>query len=87
MSKWKTWGVVAVCAALTLFEAVAPAAAQGWRPPPPPYGGHHGPGWGAPPPPPHWRPRPRRCWIEERRERVMTPWGPRTRIREVRVCR
>lgn len=38
-----------------------------------------------------WRHRPhwdgRRCWIETRRVRVYTPWGPRLRTVEERVCR
>lgn len=34
---------------------------------------------------PHWRGE--RCWIEERRVRVYTPWGPRLRRVEERVCR
>ena len=28
-----------------------------------------------------------RCWMETRRVRVMTPWGPRMRTQETRVCR
>lgn len=73
-------------AAAFLADAAAPALAQPWGPPPPPYGWHHrrppDRGWG--PPPERWR---RHCWVEERRVRVDTPWGPRWRIREVRVCR
>lgn len=38
-----------------------------------------------------WRHRPswggRRCWVEVRRIRVETPWGPRRRLVEERVCR
>jgi len=80
-NKKTLYGLVA---AAFLLGAVGPAAAQGWHRPPPPR-----PGWGGPPPPTHrWRPPPRRhCWIQERRVRVMTPWGPRWRIRNVRVCR
>lgn len=68
-------------AAAMLFGTVAPAAAQRWDRPPP------RDGWGAPGPRHYgWAPR-RHCWIQERRVRVMTPWGPRWRIRNVRVCR
>lgn len=76
--------VVGCLFALFLADAVAPAAAQPWGPPPPPPPGWGGPGWHRPPPPPRWR---RHCWVEQRRVRVMTPWGPRWRIRDVRVCR
>lgn len=34
---------------------------------------------------PHWGRE--RCWIETRRVRVFTPWGPRVRVVEERVCR
>ncbi|MBV5266238.1 hypothetical protein [Pinisolibacter aquiterrae] len=80
-NKKTLYGLVA---AAFLLGAVGPAAAQGWHRPPPPR-----PGWGAPPPPMHrWRPPPRRhCWTQERRVRVMTPWGPRWQTRHVRVCR
>ena len=73
---------IAALATLALSGAVAPAAAQGYDYPPPPR-------WDRPPPPPphRWGPPPRRCWTEERRVRVETPWGPRWRIRDVRVCR
>ncbi|NLH80116.1 MAG: hypothetical protein GX458_04625 [Phyllobacteriaceae bacterium] len=77
--------LVGCIAAIIMADAVVPAMAQPWGPPPPPrYGWHRpppGPGWG---PPPRWR---RHCWMEERRVRVDTPWGPRWRIRNVRVCR
>ncbi|TBW36291.1 hypothetical protein EYW49_14395 [Siculibacillus lacustris] len=66
---------LALVAGFVALDAASPAAAQPW-------------GWG--PPPRHHRwdgPPPRRCWMEERRVRVDTPWGPRWRIREVRVCR
>ena len=33
----------------------------------------------------HWQRE--RCWIEPRRVRVHTPWGPRFEIVERRVCR
>lgn len=84
MKNTKTWIAAAAFAALTLIEAVAPAAAQPWGGPPPPRREFRdGPGWDRP----HWRPHRERCWIEERRVRVMTPWGPRWRTRDVRVCR
>lgn len=79
--------VVGCLVALFLADAVVPAAAQPWGGPPPPpppgWGPPRGPGWG-PPPPPRWR---RHCWYEQRRVRVMTDYGPRWRIRNVRVCR
>lgn len=78
--------VMGLVAALFMMDAIAPAAAQPWGPPPPHrpgWGRHPGPGWG-PPPPPRWR---RHCWYETRRVRVNTPYGPRWRMREVRICR
>jgi hypothetical protein len=78
--------VLGLLGALFMFEAAAPAAAQpwGWGPPPPRHHRHWegDRGWG--PPPPRWR---RHCWTETRRVRVETPWGPRWRLREVRICR
>lgn len=40
------------------------------------WGQRHRPYWGR-----------ERCWIETRRVRVFTPWGPRYRTVEERVCR
>lgn len=83
MVRLKYLAPLALVAGFLVFDAASPALAQPWGPPPPP------PGWGPPPPPPpRWDgPRRHRCWIEERRVRVDTPWGPRWRTREVRVCR
>lgn len=49
---------------------------EGWR-----HEGWRHDGW-------HRRPawRGERCWIETRRVRVYTPWGPRLRRVEERVC-
>lgn len=78
---------VAALATLLTAGAVAPAAAHdrwggwggprwddGWRGED--RGWRHRPHWGGP-----------RCWIETRRVRVHTPWGPRVRMVEERVCR
>lgn len=82
---------VAALATIVTSGAVAPAAAQGW-------GGwdrggwdrggwedrrgwDHDRRWGRP----HWHHE--RCWIEVRPQRVFTPWGPRIRNVEQRVCR
>lgn len=72
--------ILAVVTGLLLLDTVAPAAAQPWGPPPPPppWERHHRPGWDRPPP---------RCWIEQRRVKVWTEYGPRWRVRDVRVCR
>lgn len=92
---------IAALATLATAGAVAPAAAQGWggrdhrwedrR------GWDHGRGgwdrgrggwdrdrgeWGRRP---HWYRE--RCWVEVRPVRVHTPWGPRFRNVEQRVCR
>lgn len=87
---------VAALASLATAGFVVPAAAQGWD------GGdrggwedrrmherrgwddRRGPDrgeWGRRPP---WR---QHCWVETRPMRVMTPWGPRIRHVEQRVCR
>jgi hypothetical protein len=83
MVRLKFLAPLALFAGLVVFDAASPALAQPWGPPPP------RPGWGGPPPHHRWGPPPprRRCWVEERRVRVDTPWGPRWRMREVRVCR
>jgi len=80
--------VFAAVAVASIAGAALPAAAQGWggwdrgygedrggwgeRH----YGWHHHHGWDRP-----------RCWLENRRVWVDTPWGPRERVTEVRICR
>ncbi len=76
LSKATTFGFLAALAIGAAVTSAAPAAAQPWG----------GPGWNRPHHR-HWAPPPRRCWVEERRMRVMTPWGPRWERRMVRVCR
>lgn len=82
MLKTSSKFILAALAGLLLLDTIAPASAQPWGPPPPPprWERHHD-GFDRRPPPP------RRCWIEERRVRVMTDHGPRWRTRSVRVCR
>ncbi|MCE1235409.1 MAG: sulfur globule protein precursor [Hyphomicrobiales bacterium] len=90
----KSLFAVAALATLVIAGAVAPAAAQGR------WGGWDGPRWdggwrgegrGWRDEDRGWRHRPHwdrpRCWIETRRIRVHTPWGPRLRTVEERVCR
>ena len=76
--------VVLSAATLAALAATAlPAAAHDWD-----RGWDRGPGWDRGRGWHHHRDWDRpRCWMEPRRVWVDTPWGPRHRIVEVRVCR
>jgi hypothetical protein len=89
-SSRKSLLALATLATIVTAGFAAPAAAQGWG------GWDRGGwedrrgwdrgrgdwGWGRRP---HWHRE--RCWVEVRPMRVMTPWGPRIRQVEQRVCR
>lgn len=87
-----TLSTLAAAAALLVAGATLPAAAyDGWGGgygPGPGYGYGYGrgyEGWRGHHHRPYWERE--RCWVETRRVRVFTPWGPRFRLVEERVCR